>query len=214
MVCIMITIIDYGMGNVLSVYNAVKCFTDKVKISSDPDDVIIADKLIFPGVGAFKSGYDELVKRELIAPIKDFIASGKPFLGMCLGLHLLFSKSFENGEWNGLNIINGEIIPFPKDLKLKIPHMGWNNIKQKSKVKNQNCPLFAGVEDSAYMYFVHSYYPVCKEKRVVCATTEYGVEFCSMIWKDNIYAAQFHPEKSQKDGLKIIENFVTLHIKV
>ncbi|MFH1645393.1 MAG: imidazole glycerol phosphate synthase subunit HisH [Candidatus Omnitrophota bacterium] len=204
----MITIIDYGMGNVSSVYNALKCFTDDVKISSAPTDVQAADKLIFPGVGAFKSGYDELVERGLVEPIKEFINSGKPFLGMCLGLHLLFSKSYENGEWEGLDIIKGEVVPFSKDAGLKIPHMGWNTIK--SKLENQNCPLLDKVADESYMYFVHSYYPVCEDTEVVCMTTEYGLEFCSMIWKDNIYAVQFHPEKSQTDGLKIIENFVKL----
>ena len=203
----MITIVDYGMGNLASVNNAIKRYTDEVIISSIPDDIKKADKLILPGVGAFKDAYDEIGKRGLLDPILDFIKSGKPFLGICLGLQLLFTKSLEDGEHKGFDVIKGDVVPFEKEKHIKIPHMGWNNI---IRHKDSDCPLLKGVPDEAYMYFVHSYYVAPKENSVVATFTDYGSDFCSMIWKDNIYAVQFHPEKSQEQGLKIIENFVRL----
>ena len=202
----MITIVDYGMGNLASVNNAIKRYTDQVVVSSMPDDIKKTDKLILPGVGAFKDAYDEIGKRGLINPILDFIKSGKPFLGICLGLQLLFTKSFEGGEYKGLDIIKGGVVSLQKDKGIKIPHMGWNNLKP----EKPNCPLLKGVSEQAYMYFVHSYYVVPEDASVVATTTDYGSRFCSMIWKDNIYAMQFHPEKSQEEGLKIIKNFVSL----
>ncbi|MDP8292501.1 MAG: imidazole glycerol phosphate synthase subunit HisH [Candidatus Orphnella occulta] len=202
----MITIVDYGMGNLASVNNAIKRYTDQVVVSSMPDDIKKTDKLILPGVGAFKDAYDEIGKRGLINSILDFIKSGKPFLGICLGLQLLFTKSFEGGEYKGLDIIKGDVVSLQKDKGIKIPHMGWNNLKP----EKPNCPLLKGVSEQAYMYFVHSYYVVPEDASVVATTTDYGSRFCSMIWKDNIYAMQFHPEKSQEEGLKIIKNFVSL----
>jgi len=201
-----ITIVDYGMGNLASVNNAIKRYTDQVVVSSMPDDIKKTDKLILPGVGAFKDAYDEIGKRGLINSILDFIKSGKPFLGICLGLQLLFTKSFEGGEYKGLDIIKGGVVSLQKDKGIKIPHMGWNNLKP----EKPNCPLLKGVSEQAYMYFVHSYYVVPEDASVVATTTDYGSRFCSMIWKDNIYAMQFHPEKSQEEGLKIIKNFVSL----
>ena len=202
----MITIVDYGMGNLASVNNAIKRYTDQVVVSSMPDDIKKTDKLILPGVGAFKDAYDEIGKRGLINSILDFIKSGKPFLGICLGLQLLFTKSFEGGEYKGLDIIKGDVVSLQKDKGIKIPHMGWNNLKP----EKPNCPLLKGVSEQAYMYFVHSYYVAPEDVSVIAATTDYGSRFCSMIWKDNIYAMQFHPEKSQEEGLKIIKNFVSL----
>jgi len=201
-----ITIVDYGMGNLASVSNAIKRYTDEAVVSSMPDDIKKTDKLILPGVGAFKDAYDEIDRRGLINPILDFIKSGKPFLGVCLGLQLLFTKSFEDGEHKGLDVIKGDVISFQKDKGVKIPHMGWNNLKP----EGSNCPLLKGVAEQAYMYFVHSYYVVPEDTSVIVTTTDYGSKFCSMIWKDNIYAMQFHPEKSQEQGLKIIKNFVSL----
>jgi len=201
-----ITIVDYGMGNLASVNNAIKRYTDQVVVSSMPDDIKKTDKLILPGVGAFKDAYDEIGKRGLINSILDFIKSGKPFLGICLGLQLLFTKSFEGGEYKGLDIIKGDVVSLQKDKGIKIPHMGWNNLKP----EKPNCPLLKGVSEQAYMYFVHSYYVVPEDASVIVTTTDYGSRFCSMIWKDNIYAMQFHPEKSQEEGLKIIKNFVSL----
>ena len=206
----MITVIDYGMGNLSSVANAVKKYTTDVRISSEPGGIETADKIILPGVGAFKSAYEELDGRGLIEPILNFIKANKPFLGLCLGLQLLFTKSYEGGEHKGLGIIEGEVAAFPNSKGLKVPHMGWNGITQSARCKAGGHPLFKGVADGAYMYFVHSYYVMPKDKSVIATTTDYALTFCSSIWKGNIYAMQFHPEKSQKDGLKIIENFVRL----
>ncbi|MFH1868283.1 MAG: imidazole glycerol phosphate synthase subunit HisH [Candidatus Omnitrophota bacterium] len=210
----MIIVIDYGMGNLSSVTNAIKLYTEDVKISSEPKDIKNAAKIVLPGVGAFKDAYAELKKRGLIKPIKDFIDSGKPFLGICLGLQLLFTKSYEDGMHSGLGIIKGKVVPFAKGKGLKIPHMGWNSIdssqKSKKMPKLKMCPLLKGVKDGSYMYFVHSYYAVPADDSVVAATTDYGNKFCSFLWKDNIYAMQFHPEKSQDAGLNIIKNFVRL----
>jgi len=203
----MITIVDYGMGNLASVNNAIGLYTDDVGISSMADDIKRADKLILPGVGAFKDAYNEIEKRGLLNPILDFIKSGKPFLGICLGMHLLFTKSFEGGEYKGFDVIKGDVVPFKKANKIKIPHMGWNGI---SKHTTQNCPLLEDISEGAYMYFVHSYYVIPEDSSVVATTTDYGNSFCSMLRKDNIYATQFHPEKSQVQGLRIIKNFVRL----
>ncbi len=200
----MITIVDYGMGNLASVSNALKRYAGRISISSDADDIKRADKLILPGVGAFKDAYDEIEKRGLLEPVSDFINSGKPFLGICLGLQLLFTKSFEEGEHKGFDIIKGDVISFKRDSGMKVPHMGWNNIIQAAS----ECPVLKGVPDKTYMYFVHSYYVVPEDSSVCAAFTDYGGRFCSMIQKDNVFAMQFHPEKSQKHGLKIIENFV------
>ena len=216
----MITIVDYGMGNLASVGNAIRRYTDEVMISSTPDDVKKADKLILPGVGAFKDAYDEIAQRGFLNPILDFIKLGKPFLGICLGLQLLFTKSFEGGEHKGFDIIKGDAVPFKKHKGIKIPHMGWNNINSNLPLSAKtsgdrqssvsSCPLLKGVREGSYMYFVHSYYVVPEDKSVIAATTDYGISFCSMVHKDNIYAVQFHPEKSQTQGLRIIENFVRL----
>jgi glutamine amidotransferase len=207
----MITIVDYGMGNLSSVLNAIKKYTDDARISSRPGDIRSADKLILPGVGAFKDAYDELERRSLTEPILKFISSGKLFLGICLGMQLLFTKSYEDGEHKGFDIIRGEVVAFEKSKGLKIPHMGWNSLVNSTQLTvDGKCPLLERVPEGAYMYFVHSYYPVPQDEDVIVATTEYGIEFCSFLQKGNIYAMQFHPEKSQKDGLKIIENFVRL----
>lgn len=202
----MITIVDYGMGNLASVKNAVKRYTAKVSVSSEPQDIEKADKLILPGVGAFEDAYNEIEKRNLLSGISAFLESGRPFLGICLGLQLLFTRSFENGEHKGFDAIKGDVVGFDRTGSLKIPHMGWNNIVP----VRPGCPLLKGVAKEAHVYFVHSYYVVPEDGSVVAATTDYGVNFCSMLWKENIFAMQFHPEKSQEQGLKIIENFVGL----
>lgn len=206
----MITIIDYGMGNLASVMNAVRRCGKDVQISSDPIKISNADKLILPGVGAFKDAYYEIGKRGLRKGIMKFIASGRTFLGICLGLQLLFTKSYEDGEHKGFNIIKGDVVPFSTGKGLKVPHMGWNGLAQSAQTKSGDCLLLHGVPDNSPMYFVHSYYVVPEDKSVIATTTEYGVSFCSMIHKDNIYAVQFHPEKSQAQGLRIIENFARL----
>ncbi len=200
----MIAIVDYGMGNLRSVQKAFERNGAKAKITSSPDDIRKADKLVLPGVGAFDCAMHELKKRKLVKPIKDKIKSGAPYLGLCLGLQLLFESSQEGGAKKGLGIIPGTVKRFRGDMK--IPHMGWNTVELKKK----NCPLFKGLKDKDYFYFVHSYYAVPKESGWILATTRYGVNFCSAIWKDNIFATQFHPEKSQASGLKIIRNFINL----
>jgi len=205
-----ITIVDYGMGNLASVTNAIKKYTKDVTISPIAKDIKEADKLVLPGVGAFKDAYDEIEARGICQAILDFIGSGKPFLGICLGLQLLFTKSYEDGEHKGFDVIKGEVIAFDKTVGLKVPHMGWNSINPNPSGNAKDCPLFKGVAPDTYMYFVHSYYVVPDDSNLATLTTEYGVNFCSMIWKDNIFAMQFHPEKSQDEGLKIIENFVRL----
>jgi imidazole glycerol-phosphate synthase subunit HisH len=199
-----ITIIDYGMGNVHSVCNALTYLGFDSVVTSDADKIEASDILIFPGVGAFGQGMEELKKRNLIESIKEYIASGKPFLGICLGMQLLFEESTEHGNFKGLGILKGKVVEFDKKQGLKVPHMGWNSLKTK-----QDNSIFEGIEDNSYFYFVHSYYVLPKQKNIIAGITEYGTDFCSMIIKDNIYAMQFHPEKSQKIGLKLLNNFLS-----
>jgi glutamine amidotransferase len=203
-----ITIIDYGMGNLRSVQKAFEKFCSNVVVSSSAKDILKADKIVLPGVGAFKTAMDELKKRGLIQPIKASIKEGKPFLGICLGLQLLFSESEEGKKIKGLDIIEGKVRKFKEKDGLKIPHMGWNIVK--SKVKSKNSKILYGIEKNSYMYFVHSYYVAPKDKSVILCETDYGGNFTSGVHKDNIWGLQFHPEKSQSIGLKIVENFVNL----
>ena len=219
----MIVIIDYGMGNLRSVQKAFEKFCSNVIVSSSAKDILKADKIILPGVGAFKVAMEELKKRDLIEPIKDSIEKGRPFLGICLGLQLLFTESEEGGKAEparakargslgecikGLDIIKGKVRRFKERDGLKIPHMGWNRISL--KFKSSKLKVIDGVEDGSYMYFVHSYYAVPKDKNVILCETDYGWDFASGVRKDNVYGFQFHPEKSQSMGLKIIENFVNI----
>jgi imidazole glycerol-phosphate synthase subunit HisH len=204
----MITIIDYGMGNLRSVEKAFERFSQDVIVSSSVKDILKADKIILPGVGAFKVAMDELKKRDLIDPIKESIKKGKLFLGICLGLQLLFSESEEGESIKGLDIIKGKVKRFKEKDGLKIPHMGWNTIKFKSQ--NSKIRILKDVKNKSYMYFVHSYYVAPKDKDVILCETDYGGKFTSGVHKDNVYGFQFHPEKSQALGLKIIENFVRL----
>lgn len=205
----MITIIDYGMGNLRSVEKAVELFYSKVRVSSSAKDVFTSDKVILPGVGAFGKAMEELRKRDLIGAIRDIIKKGKPFLGICLGLQLLFSKSEEGGSLqHGLNILKGHVRRFRDADGLKIPHMGWNGIKIKNIESGTG--ILNGVPDGSFMYFVHSYFVEPTDKDIIICETDYGYNFTSGIRKDNIYAFQFHPEKSQRRGLEIIKNFVEL----
>ena len=198
-----IVIIDYGMGNAQNVKNALTFLKYSSEIVSDTQSIENADVVIFPGVGAFGEGMSELRKRNLIKPITNHINENKPFLGLCLGMHLLFDVSMEHGEHQGLGILKGKVIRFSDELNLKIPHMGWNSLKI-----TKNDPVFKDIKNNSYVYFVHSYYAVPKDKKIIAAATEYGKDFCSMIIKDNIYAMQFHPEKSQEIGLKMLSNFL------
>jgi len=201
---LMIAIIDYGMGNLRSVQKAVEHVGAAGIVTADPREVERAEKVIFPGVGAFGDAMAELEKRRLTAPILESIKSGKPFLGICLGLQLLFESSQENPGVRGLGILSGTVEKFAGDFK--IPHMGWNRIG----IKNRACPILQDTADGTYLYFVHSYYVVPRDQAIAACTTGYGTDFVSMVWKDNIYATQFHPEKSQENGLKILKAFCNL----
>lgn len=208
------SIIDYGMGNLRSVQKAFEKTGYEARIIRSAREVLDARALVLPGVGAFKDCLKNLDALRLIPPMIKSLQAGKPFLGLCLGLQILFSESEEFGITPGLDIIKGRVVPFPADIveqqgssggnstRLKIPHMGWNTIRIHRR------PLcLEGIPDESYFYFVHSYYVVPADRDVVAATTHYGVEFTSGIWKDNIVAFQFHPEKSQTLGLQVIRSF-------
>ena len=209
----MIAVIDYGMGNLRSVQKALEFVGAKVIVTHDPGLILKADSVVLPGVGAFKDCMANLKELKLVEPIRKFIDGGKPFLGICLGLQVLFEESEEYGPVGGLGILPGKVVKFTgveADLKkgssLKIPHMGWNQIKIK-----KDLPLFEGVGGAPYFYFVHSYYVVPKNSEIIATVTHYGVEFVSGIQHNNIYAFQFHPEKSQTLGLSILEQFSNLN---
>lgn len=199
----MIVIIDYGMGNLRSVQKALEKVGAQAVISQDPMEIQKADKVILPGVGAMLPAMEKLKTLGLVSVITESIESGKPFLGICLGLQLLFEKSSEGGDIAGLGVIKGNVERFQK---LKVPHMGWNQLH----IQKRQCPLFTGVEDLANVYFCHSYFVQPTDMSVTATTTDYGLEFVSAVWDKNIYGVQFHPEKSQSTGLKILKNFVEL----
>ncbi len=197
----LIAVLDYERGNLRSVQKALEYVGAQVVITRDPRVVKRADKLVLPGVGAFADCMDNLHRFRLVEPLMEFIGYGRPFLGICLGLQLLFSQSEEFGTHTGLNLIPGRVVRFPRGLK--VPHMGWNTIH----ILRDGCPLLRGIPEGAYFYFVHSYYVVPYDLSVVATSTEYGVEFASMLWRENVFATQFHPEKSQRSGLTMLENF-------
>jgi glutamine amidotransferase len=201
----MIAIIDYGMGNLRSVQKALERVGHAATITSDPAALADADKVVLPGVGAFRDAIAALRQRELVEPIRAAIHAGKPFLGICLGLQLLFDASYEDGEFEGLNVVPGKVVRFNVPSEYKVPHMGWNQIAHR-----QRAPIFAGIDDGAYFYFVHSYYVVPQDVSLIATETDYAAPFCSGIWRDNLYAVQFHPEKSQDAGLRLLKNFAEL----
>ena len=205
----MIVVIDYGMGNLHSVRKALEVMGAKVKVSSRAEDISKADKIVFPGVGSFGEAMKELNRRKLVKPIKAAIAGGKPFLGLCLGLQLLFERSEEAPGARGLGVLKGDVKRF-RIKGLKVPHMGWNNVVYSPQSIVHRLKILKNVPKGSYMYFVHSYYVKPKDKKVVLTTTSYGIDFASGVCKDNVYAFQFHPEKSQALGLKILKNFVEL----
>ena len=198
----MIAIIDYGMGNLRSVWKAFESVGHQAVVTRDPATIKNAGHVVLPGVGAFGDCMANLERFELVEPIRSTVQSGKPFLGICLGLQLLFTESEEFGAHKGLNIIPGHVKRFAPDPALKIPHMGWNQVKVE-----RPCPLFAGIAAGSNWYFVHSYFVQPVDPMVTATTTTYGTPFVSAIWKDNIVACQFHPEKSQSVGLRLIKNF-------
>ncbi|MDX1387198.1 MAG: imidazole glycerol phosphate synthase subunit HisH [bacterium] len=201
----MIAILDYEMGNLRSVSKALETVGGVCQITRDPEVVARAEKLVVPGVGAFRDCMAHLEEFNLRQSIVDFIAKGRPYLGICLGMQILMELSTEGGEFPGLGIYSGKVVRFAPELQLKVPHMGWNQLHVKKDSK-----LLSGLPDHSFVYFVHSYYVAGAKKKISAATTDYGIEFTSCIEQDNVYAVQFHPEKSQKVGLKILENFVKL----
>jgi imidazole glycerol-phosphate synthase subunit HisH len=199
----MIAIIDYGMGNLRSVQKGFERMGHEAVVTSDAKTILSASKVVLPGVGAFPDCMRNLREYGLIDAVHQSISSGRPFLGICLGLQLLFTESEEFGISKGLDIIKGRVIRFKmQDPALKIPHMGWNSVSIK-----RSPPALADVQDGSHFYFVHSFHVVPEDKGVIATTTHYGFEFVSSIWKDNIVAAQFHPEKSQSMGLSILKRF-------
>ncbi|MCL4477603.1 MAG: imidazole glycerol phosphate synthase subunit HisH [Deltaproteobacteria bacterium] len=202
----MITIVDYGMGNLRSVEKAIASFGTKVIISKDPDQISNADKLILPGVGAFGDGMINIRSYGIEQAIKDFVKTGKLMLGICLGMQMLFEECDENPGVQGLGLIKGGVKGFKqagiKSQGLKVPHIGWNSVEQ---VKYSF--IFEGIKDKSYFYFVHSYYPAPLED-VTIGNTGYGIAFTSVVQRDNVIATQFHPEKSQQNGLSMLSNFI------
>ncbi len=205
----MIAIVDYGMGNLRSVEKGfLHAGHSDIKVTSDPEEIRRADALVVPGVGAFRDCRANLDRLQLSGVIIEAIQSGKPYLGICLGLQILFSISEEFGASEGLDLFKGRVVSFPSDFSsrgLKVPHMGWNSVSYLKKP-----PIMSGIPNDSHFYFVHSYYVVPDDENIVSGISDYGLKFTSMIWQDNIFATQFHPEKSQVLGLKILENFGNL----
>lgn len=204
-----VAIIDYGVGNIFSLQRALEFLGAEVIISSDADVLSKEKKIILPGVGAFEKGMLELKKRGLDKVIHQSAKNGNSILGICLGMQLLMSKSFENGEFEGLNLIEGEVHPFPKGHD-KIPHVGWNQLIEPSQ-EIFNTSFFTSIKSKTYVYFVHSYMVVPKDETNIVSLTEYaGISYCSAIKRDNIFGCQFHPELSSKAGLDILKAFLTI----
>jgi glutamine amidotransferase len=196
----MIAIVDYGMGNLRSVEKGFKKVGVEAKVTSSAKEIDDAAAVVLPGVGAFRDCIKNLTDLSLTGAIAKAIQKGKPYLGICLGLQVLFSESEEFGRCSGLDILRGKVVRFR--IREKVPHMGWNTVDIVRRP-----PIFSDIPDNTYFYFVHSFYVVPDDEGVVAGTTDYGISFTSMIWKDNIFATQFHPEKSQEMGLKILAGF-------
>ena len=205
-----ITIIDYGMGNLRSVQKAIEKVGSQAIITSDPSQIAKAERVILPGVGAFRDAINALHQQDLVGAINDAVNSGKPFLGICLGLQLLFELSYEDGEYEGLGIIPGRVRRFDLPPDLKIPHMGWNQLLP---THEQN-PLLKEIGANAWFYFVHSYYVDPSDSSWTAAETDYCGRFVSMVARNNVFATQFHPEKSQTAGLQLLNNFVNFQNSV
>ena len=200
-----ICIVDYGMANLRSVQKALERAGAAAVISGDPNQVAEADKIVLPGVGAFRDAIHRLHDAHLVEPILTHLQRGKPFLGICLGLQLLFTRSHEDGDHAGLNVLPGEVVCFAKHPELKVPHMGWNQLRVR-----RPAPLLRGLPPDPHVYFVHSYYVVPRDESIIATETDYPTPFTSAIWQGNIFATQFHPEKSQRIGLALLHNFVTM----
>lgn len=201
----MIAIVDYQMGNLRSVQKGFEKVGHKAIITSDVAELHAATKVVLPGVGAFKDAIDELHRRGLVDPLREMISDGKPVLGICLGLQLLFDVSFEDGRHEGLGVLRGEVRKFEVPREFKVPHMGWNEA-----IIRRRSPILDGIDEGTHFYFVHSYYVAPEDESVVAIEANYHSPFCAAIWRDNLFATQFHPEKSQAEGLKILKNFAEI----
>jgi glutamine amidotransferase len=201
-----IVIVDYGMANLRSVQKAFERVGAAAEISSDPDRVADARKVVLPGVGAFQDAIARLRETGLAETICDHVRADRPFLGICLGYELLFTRSFEDGVFPGLDLFPGDVVRFPEVPGLKVPHMGWNTLRP----TRPGCPLLAGLPADPAVYFVHSYYPVPADPSLTAAVAEYPVPFAAVVWRGNIFGTQFHPEKSQDVGLRMLRNFAHL----
>lgn len=202
----MIALIDYGSGNLKSVEKAFLKLQADICLITDPDLLEQADAIVLPGVGAFSDCLSAIRKQNLEPAILRAVHAGKPFLGICVGYQALFESSQEFGQHTpGLKFFGGEVQRFTDRPELKVPQIGWNQLQ----IKNHQCPLYKDIPDGSYVYFVHSYYPAPKDPSIIATTTEYGDTYTSSVWKDNIFGVQFHPEKSQQVGLKILKNFLS-----
>lgn len=201
----MIAIVDYGMGNLRSVQKAFEKVGHQAVVTREVGQLKDAAKIVLPGVGAIRDAMHELERFDLVEPIKRSIDAGKPFLGICLGLQLLFDVSYEDGVHAGLSVLPGKVVRFDVPPEYKVPHMGWNTLSIKRRP-----PILAGVDESTHFYFVHSYYVAPSDPDVIATETDYAGPFVSMVWRDNLFATQFHPEKSQACGLEILKNFAQL----
>jgi glutamine amidotransferase len=200
-----IALLDYGSGNLRSVEKALRKVGADVTVITRPEKLAHARAAVLPGVGAFDDCITAMQRQELLEGVKQFVASGRPFLGICVGYQALFERSEEfNSCAAGLGLLRGKVVRFPKQPGLKVPQIGWNRIR----LAQPQCPLFQGIADGSYVYFVHSFFPQPLDSSVVVTWTDYGGEFASSVWRGNLVATQFHPEKSQAIGLRLLENFV------
>jgi len=204
-----IALIDYGSGNLRSVHKALLQVGASVRLAKTPGDLSDAAALVLPGVGAFDDCLHALENQDLLAACRDFISTGKPFLGICVGYQALFERSEEfNSSAAGLGLFKGSVVRFSQSKGLKIPQIGWNQIE----LARPDCPLYRGIASGSYVYFVHSFFPQPTDPSIVATRTQYGDTFASSVWQDNVFATQFHPEKSQNIGLKLLRNFVELSL--
>jgi len=201
-----IIIVDYGMANLRSVQKAFEKVGAAAEITSDPQKVKHASKVVLPGVGAFQDAIAKLRETGLGEAVVEQINAGKPFFGICLGLQLLFERGLEDGEHTGLGVLKGDVVPFAENLGVKIPHMGWNTLN----ITRPGCPLLRGLPEEAAFYFVHGYYAVPSDPATTIATSEYPMPFTAALWQENVFATQFHPEKSQAMGQVLLRNFAEM----
>jgi glutamine amidotransferase len=207
----MIVVIDYGSGNLRSVAKALELVGGTVRVSSDPGDMAAASHLVLPGVGAFADCRQQLEQRGMIPAVRTHIAAGRPFLGICVGMQLLFRESLEFGRHAGLGLIDGTVVPFATDQPdpgtpgrtLKVPHIGWNTVRQ-----TRSHPLWEAIPDQSHFYFVHSFHGQGSQPEVVAGMSDYGIPFTAAVARDSLFATQFHPEKSQRHGLQLLRNFI------